>query len=70
MVKVEPKPTTAPIVAAPSAAAEPANLLVRAELYERLYRRALRAAAVEFDLDGDGEADTRRMLNVLELRRA
>ena len=43
---------------------------VRADLYERLYRRAIRNTKVEIDLDGDGQADTARALNVLSLRRA
>jgi hypothetical protein len=47
----------------------PANLSARADLYEKLYRRAMRSAKVELDLDGDGAADTVRMLNVLELAR-
>jgi len=48
---------------------EPANLALRAELYERLYRRALRHARVELDLDGDGREDTVRELGVLVMRR-
>jgi len=52
-----------------AAAAEPAALAVRADLYERLYRRALRNAVVELDLNGDGEPDARRSLNVLQLQR-
>jgi hypothetical protein len=42
---------------------------IRAELYERLFRRAMRSARVAIDLDADGEADVIRALNVLELRR-
>jgi hypothetical protein len=42
---------------------------IRAELYERLYRRAMRSARVAMDLDGDGKADVVRALNVLDLRR-
>lgn len=42
---------------------------VRAEMYERLYRRALRGATVDIDLNGDGEPDARRMLSVLTFRR-
>jgi hypothetical protein len=53
-----------------AAATDPAHFVVRADLYERLYRRALRSAQVELDLDGDGVAESRRALNVLELRRA
>src|SRR5687768_9732381 len=53
-----------------AAAADPTNYSVRADLYERLYRRALRGATVEVDLDGDGIPESRRALNVLELRRA
>ena len=52
-----------------AAATDPKNLEVRVELYERLYRRALRSARVELDRDGDGVADTARALNVLELQR-
>jgi len=53
-----------------AAAADPTDFSVRADLYERLYRRALRSATVEVDLDGDGIPESRRTLNVLELRRA
>jgi len=53
-----------------AAAAEPAAPAARADLYERLYRRALRNTVVELDLNGDGEADTTRHLNVLQLQRA
>lgn len=42
---------------------------VRADLYERLYRRALRAARVELDLNGDGQADCRRTLATVEFVR-
>jgi hypothetical protein len=52
-----------------AAASDPANLLARADLYERLYRRALRNTRVELDLDGDGNADTVRVLNIVELKR-
>ncbi|HTL30684.1 MAG TPA: hypothetical protein VL282_15740 [Tepidisphaeraceae bacterium] len=52
-----------------AAADDPAALIVRADLYERLYRRALRNTKVELDLDGDGYADTVRALNIVELRR-
>ena len=50
-------------------ATEPAHLNVRTDVYERLYRRALRCARVEIDRDGDGRADLVRPLNVLELQR-
>jgi hypothetical protein len=50
-------------------ATEPSNLIGRTNFYERLYRRALGASRVELDLDGDGEADTVRALNVLQLQR-
>src|SRR5688500_1414186 len=50
-----------------AAAAEPENLLLRVELYEKLYRRALRAATVKLDLDLDGRLDTLRRLNVMDL---
>jgi sulfur carrier protein ThiS len=52
-----------------AAAQEPAAFIVRADLYERLYRRALRKATLDIDTNADGETDTRRNLNVLELRR-
>jgi hypothetical protein len=42
---------------------------IRAELYERLYRRAMRSARVAIDLNNDGQADAIRSLNVLDLRR-
>lgn len=43
--------------------------LARAELYGRLYRRALRNAMVEIDTDADGIVDERRSLSVIQLRR-
>jgi hypothetical protein len=52
-----------------AAAAEPEELAKRADMYERFYRRALRIAVVELDLNGDGAADTTRPLNVLQLQR-
>lgn len=42
---------------------------VRADLYERLYRRAVYSARLELDLNGDGETDSVRQLNVLRFRR-
>jgi hypothetical protein len=51
-------------------AEEPAVYQVRADLYERLYRRAMRSARLELDLNSDGEIDSIRHLNVLHFRRA
>jgi hypothetical protein len=51
-------------------ATEPANYSVRADLYERLFRRALRGVRVELDTNGDGQRDVRRSLGVLELYRS
>ena len=48
---------------------ESADLLVRAELYERLYRRSLRSISVEIDTNGDGVADTRRPLRLVQFAR-
>ena len=52
-----------------AAASDPAHLNTRTDLYERLYRRALRSATVEIDSDGDGKANVARALNVLRLQR-
>jgi hypothetical protein len=52
-----------------AAAAEPPMFAARADLYERLYRRALAQTRVQVDLDGDGRADVTRMLSVVELKR-
>lgn len=43
---------------------------IRAELFERLYRKALRGAVVEIDTDGDGEPDVARSLAVIRLQHA
>lgn len=51
------------------AAAEPANLIHRVELYEKLYRRALRNATLKLDLNLDGRIDALRRLNVMEMER-
>lgn len=51
-------------------AEEPDELLARANLYDRLYRRALRGVRLQLDLDRDGRVDEIRSLNVLQLRRA
>lgn len=53
-----------------AAAATPDDYLIRSELYERLYRKALRSTQVALDLDGDGKADAVRSLNVMELTRS
>lgn len=52
-----------------ASAAEPAKLSARADLYERLYRRAMRCAQVQIDTDADGQADVTRPLNALRLIR-
>lgn len=53
-----------------AASTSPAPLDARRDLYERLYRRALRCCKVQLDLNGDGRIDAIRALNVLELERA
>ncbi|HYE18590.1 MAG TPA: hypothetical protein VEA69_09110 [Tepidisphaeraceae bacterium] len=53
-----------------AAAAEPAALQARADMYERLYRRALRQTEVVLDLDGDGRADVRKSLGAVQVARA
>ena len=53
-----------------AAADEPARYAVRAELYERLYRRALLAAQVDLDLNGDGRVDVRRSPGLVRMVRA
>jgi hypothetical protein len=55
---------------AAAAGEDAAHLATRADLYERLYRRALRSTTVSIDLDGDGRPDVERALNVLDLQRA
>jgi hypothetical protein len=52
-----------------AAAPDASDFSVRADLYERLYRRALRSARVEIDLDSDGSAECVRPLNVMSLQR-
>lgn len=54
---------------ATAALADNADLLVRAELYERLYRKSLRGVIVELDTNGDGIADTRRLLRMVQFAR-
>ena len=53
-----------------AAAPDEPHYAVRADVYERLYRRALRSASVAIDLDGDGHADAHRMLSVVNFLRA
>ena len=58
------------IYSALAAAVEtPTSFQVRADLYERLYRRALGQVRVELDMNGDGAGDVVRRLSVLELVR-
>jgi len=52
-----------------AAAEDPENLRMRVQLYERLYRRALRSATVKLDLNLDGRLDLLRRLNVMDLER-
>ncbi len=52
-----------------AASTKPADLTARADLYERLYRRALHQCRIDIDLDGDGKADTSRHLGVLAVAR-
>jgi hypothetical protein len=53
-----------------AAASQPSELTIRAQLYERLYRRSLGQACVEIDLDGDGKAEAVRRLGAREMVRA
>lgn len=43
---------------------------VHADLYERLFRQAVRRARVQIDTDGDGQPDLVRRMDVLRLERA
>ena len=52
-----------------AASNEPGPLAIRAELYERLYRRALSRTRVEIDYNGDGAAERVRHLALIELGR-
>jgi hypothetical protein len=52
-----------------AAAAEPASYATRAEMYQRLYRRALEQTRVEIDTNGDGRADLAKVLGVVDLAR-
>lgn len=56
-------------MAAAAPANESADLVVRAELYERLYRKSLRGVVVELDLDGDGRIDSQRSLQLVQFAR-
>ena len=52
-----------------AAAEDPDNYNLRVEMYEKLYRRAMRYAVVRLDLDLDGRLDTLRRPSVVELQR-
>jgi hypothetical protein len=52
-----------------AATGAPDEYAVRSDLYQQLYRRAVRSTNVEIDLNNDGVADERRKLNVLQLSR-
>jgi hypothetical protein len=54
-------------LAAPADA--PTEHQIRAELYQRLYRRALDQVKVEIDANNDGKPDLTRRLTILEPRR-
>jgi hypothetical protein len=47
----------------------PTIFLARADLYQQLYRQAMRSARVEIDTDGDGSANVVRLLNEVSLVR-
>jgi hypothetical protein len=52
-----------------AAASDPAKFSLRADLYERLYRRALLRAQVDLDFNGDGRADVRRSPGLVRMVR-
>jgi hypothetical protein len=52
-----------------AAATDPARFSLRADLYERLYRRALQRAQVDLDTNGDGRADVRRSPGLVRMVR-
>lgn len=56
-------------MAAVAPADDRADLIVRSELYERLYRKSLRGVNVEVDTNGDGVADARRMPRLVQFTR-
>ena len=45
------------------------DLIIRAELYERLYRKSLRGVVAEIDTDGDGSCDRQQSLRVVQFIR-
>ena len=51
------------------AASDPAAFSLRADLYERLYRRSLQRAQVDLDLNGDGRPDARRSPGLVRMYR-
>ncbi|HRK32402.1 MAG TPA: hypothetical protein PLD59_15160 [Tepidisphaeraceae bacterium] len=52
-----------------AAATESSFFAARARFYEQLYKRSLRSARVELDLNGDGQIDSVRALNCITLIR-
>lgn len=52
-----------------AAASDPAKFSLRADLYERLYRRALIRAQVDLDFNGDGRVDVRRSPGLVRMVR-
>ena len=52
-----------------AAASDPAAFSLRADLYERLYRRALQRAQVDLDLNGDGRPEVRRSPGLVRMYR-
>ncbi len=47
-----------------------ADRQAKAELYERLFQQSIRGTVLELDTNGDGQAEERRALNVVQLQRA
>ena len=54
---------------AAAATSDNADLFIRAELYERLYRKSLRGLVAEIDTNGDGVADAQRHLRLVQFIR-
>jgi hypothetical protein len=52
-----------------ASAEDPENERAQADLYGRLFHRALRAVSLELDFNGDGRVDHRRTLSALTARR-